>query len=157
MIWQSAPIWLALSWKEGRPFALCDLSVCPHKIRDAIFLPLEGFMVLLATEYFGVEEEVTGELRCAACRTAADLQWQSCVFPSGVPGTGCRRATWRIQGSLERFGHLRSQAHTLFTMSPCFPLISLWQEERLSFELTRFQGAGLGCSSVFFSGFCCGL
>lgn len=41
-------------------------------------------MVLLSAECFGVEEEVTEELCCAACKTAPDLQWQSPVFPSGL-------------------------------------------------------------------------
>ena len=49
---------------------------------------LEGFVVLLSAECFGVEEEVTGELCCAACKTAPDFQWQSPVFPVGVLGLG---------------------------------------------------------------------
>lgn len=58
----------------------------------------------------------------------------------------------QASGALDICVHKR----TLSTVCLCFPLISLWQEDRLSFELTRFQGAGLGCSSVFFSGCYCG-
>lgn len=113
-------------------------------------------MVLLATECFGVEEEMTGELCCAPCKTAPDLQWQSHAFPSGVLGLGEEELPGGSRAGLGCFGHLCSQAHSLFTVSLCFSLISSWQEERLSFELTRFQGAGLGWSSVFFSGCYCG-